>query len=121
MIFSTLTVMGRMACIHILPVNVTFVTESLGVNELSKQNNFVLNVYLRFSQWRIIGGSMMCCGNQGLPMNEAVETYDTMQKDKEYRNFQHPTDSQIALTTHTPLYIPGRIIHVVRNHPPGSE
>ena len=54
-------------------------------------------------------------------MNEAVETYDTMQKDKEYRNFQHPTDSQIALTTHTPLYIPGRIIHVVRNHPPGSE
>ncbi len=64
---------------------------------------------------------MLCCGNRELPASEAVETYDAMQKDKDERTFQHPTDSQIALTTHTPLFIPGRIIHVVRNHPPGSE
>ena len=32
MIFSMGTVTGRMGCIPILPVNVTFVTESLGVN-----------------------------------------------------------------------------------------
>ena len=80
-----------------------------------------LRVYFYFLQWKIILGSMACCGKRNLSMNEAVETYDMMQKDKEFRNFQHPTDSQIALTTHTPLHIPGRIIHIVRNHPPGSE
>ena len=62
---------------------------------------------------------MLCCGKQDADAvsGEAPgETYD-----KDARVFQHPTDSQIALTTHTPLFLPGRIIHIVRNHPPGSE
>uniref|UniRef100_W5LZG0 Uncharacterized protein n=1 Tax=Lepisosteus oculatus TaxID=7918 RepID=W5LZG0_LEPOC len=32
----------------------------------------------------------------------------------------HPSDLSIALSASTPLYPPGRIIHVVHNHPPES-
>ncbi|XP_053204588.1 diacylglycerol lipase-alpha-like isoform X2 [Panonychus citri] len=33
----------------------------------------------------------------------------------------HPDDSSIALTVHQPLYPPGKIIHIVRNHPAKEE
>ena len=70
---------------------------------------------------------MMCCGgddeetpslSQG---GSQMEMYELMKQEKENRYFLHPSDSQIALTTHTPLYPPGRIIHIVRNHPKGSR
>ena len=35
--------------------------------------------------------------------------------------FVHPRDHRIPLSSHLPLYLPGKIIHVVRNHPPGAE
>jgi len=33
------------------------------------------------------------------------------------RLWTHPSDLTIALSASTPLYPPGRIIHVVHNHP----
>ena len=74
-----------------------------------------------YFQWKIIAGTVFCCGNTDDPIDPGMqETYEQMKQDKETRNFLHPSDSQIALTTHTPLYPPGKIIHIVRNHPKGS-
>lgn len=33
----------------------------------------------------------------------------------------HPSDDGIALSAHTPLYPPGKIIHIVRSHPSGKR
>lgn len=33
----------------------------------------------------------------------------------------HPSDDDIALSAHTPLYPPGKIIHIVRSHPSGKR
>ena len=67
---------------------------------------------------------MCCCpesDDDGIKaMADGLEIDEEMKHDKESRYFLHPSDSQIALTTHTPLYIPGKIIHVVRNHPKDS-
>ena len=68
---------------------------------------------------------MMCCRQEDNIDNEdstvMIETHKLMKQEKESRSFTHPTDSQIALTTHTPLYPPGKIIHIVRNHPKTSR
>lgn len=73
-------------------------------------------------QWKIIASTMCCCGDSDAPIDPGMlEIYEQMKAEKDSRNFLHPSDSQIALTTHTPLYLPGKIIHIVRNHPKGSE
>ena len=77
-------------------------------------------------QWRIIGGSLLCCRtcerNKYDVQDVEAETVRLFESgrttDRDSRFFQHPTDSQIALTSHAPLYPPGKIIHVVRSHPP---
>ncbi|CAH1799397.1 unnamed protein product [Owenia fusiformis] len=68
-------------------------------------------------KWKTIFGTMLCCGPDPEPSILQMCEY---QKEKEKRMAEfslHPSDSQIALTTHTPLFPPGRIIHIVRNHP----
>lgn len=70
--------------------------------------------------------SIMCCGgDEEAQVTESnsgsqMEMYELMKQEKEARYFLHPSDSQIALTSHTPLFLPGRIIHIVRNHPKDS-
>lgn len=75
-------------------------------------------------QWKVISSSVWCCCNkekeEELAGSSALEDYDALKLEKDLRNFSHPSDSQIALTSHTPLFPPGRIIHIVRNHPKNS-
>ena len=70
-----------------------------------------------------MGTMMCCCGDNydGGSSSEQVIENNEWKTEKEARHFLHPSDSQIALTTHAPLYPPGRIIHIVRNHPRGSK
>jgi hypothetical protein len=81
-------------------------------------------------QWKIIGSSVMCCrcssddaGDAGgrEALSSTVEMSELMRHEKEARSFVHPGDAQISLSAHTPLYLPGTIIHVVRNHPPAGR
>lgn len=69
----------------------------------------------------------MCCGCGSVPTSaanlEAGGCIADYQRDKDQARAQTivPSDSSIALTLHTPLYPPGKIIHVVRHHPNKGE
>lgn len=62
-------------------------------------------------QWRIIVGATKCIPKSELPEELEVTTLAST------RLWTHPSDLTIALSASTPLYPPGRIIHVVHNHP----
>lgn len=63
-------------------------------------------------QWRIIVGATKCIPKSELPEDQVEVT--TLAST---RLWTHPSDLTIALSASTPLYPPGRIIHVVHNHP----
>lgn len=63
------------------------------------------------TQWRIIVGATKCIPKSELPEEVEVTTLAST------RLWTHPSDLTIALSASTPLYPPGRIIHVVHNHP----
>ncbi|KAK6645186.1 hypothetical protein RUM43_001462 [Polyplax serrata] len=79
-------------------------------------------------KWKTISCSVICCGCTGLPTSaQELKADDSMQleykKDKnKAREFvYHSQTSNVALTSHQPLYPPGRIIHVVRHHTTREE
>lgn len=83
-------------------------------------------------QWKILGASMMCCGRQkvlsALPNSPVVSIEEAgaagstnnsaCSKDVPSAPMKKmPSETNISLSTHQPLYPPGRIIHIVRQHP----
>ncbi|XP_048118549.1 diacylglycerol lipase-alpha isoform X1 [Alosa alosa] len=70
-------------------------------------------------KWRIIAGGTKC-----IPKSEFPSEEDGPQPQgsapPSSRLWLHPSDLSIALSASTPLYPPGRVIHVVHNHPPES-
>lgn len=69
-------------------------------------------------QWKIILGGVLCC----CPEDLNIDMSDGFAEKNNFRDVAtHPSDSSIALTVHQPLYPPGRIIHIVRNHPKKEE
>jgi hypothetical protein len=56
-------------------------------------------------------GATKCIPKSELPEEVEVTTLAST------RLWTHPSDLTIALSASTPLYPPGRIIHVVHNHP----
>lgn len=69
-------------------------------------------------KWKIIGGGMICCCSKS-PADSDYDEQDISDiiANKEKELTLHPNDESIALTVHQPLYPPGKIIHIVRNHP----
>lgn len=68
-------------------------------------------------QWRIIAGGTKCIPKSELPLeDEDAQTQPAAPPSACL--WLHPSDLSIALSASTPLYPPGRIIHVVHNHPP---
>lgn len=53
--------------------------------------------------------------------DQAMSDYIKEKRETRTLGGVHPSDSSIALTTHQPMYPPGRIIHVVRHHPTKDE
>ena len=74
-------------------------------------------VYVSLCQWRIIAGGTKCIPKSELPVEEDVVQVQPAAPPNS-RLWLHPSDLSIALSASTPLYPPGRIIHVVHNHPP---
>ena len=74
------------------------------------ENNFFFSNH--FLQWQIITKAL-CCGTG----SASKMTYENVREDIERNVTAHPSDEQIGLTAHKPMYPPGRIILVVRNHP----
>ncbi|XP_017694423.1 PREDICTED: sn1-specific diacylglycerol lipase alpha [Lepidothrix coronata] len=85
----------------------------IGLSQLEGFRRQLLDVLQRSTKpkWRIIVGATKCIPKSELP-EEPEESSVPSQ-----RLWAHPSDLTIALSASTPLYPPGRIIHVVHNHP----
>ncbi|XP_061856570.1 diacylglycerol lipase-alpha isoform X2 [Colius striatus] len=85
----------------------------IGLSQLEGFRRQLLDVLQRSNKpkWRIIVGATKCIPKSELP----EETEENSAPSN--RLWSHPSDLTIALSASTPLYPPGRIIHVVHNHP----
>ncbi|XP_004683442.1 PREDICTED: sn1-specific diacylglycerol lipase alpha [Condylura cristata] len=85
----------------------------IGLSQLEGFRRQLLDVLQRSTKpkWRIIVGATKCIPKSELPEEVEVTTLAST------RLWTHPSDLTIALSASTPLYPPGRIIHVVHNHP----
>ncbi|KAM7019380.1 diacylglycerol lipase-alpha [Passerculus sandwichensis] len=103
--FVTAVVLGK----DLVPRQV----EEIGLSQLEGFRRQLLDVLQRSTKpkWRIIVGATKCIPKSELP-EEPEENSVTSN-----RLWTHPSDLTIALSASTPLYPPGRIIHVVHNHP----
>ncbi|KAF2901647.1 hypothetical protein ILUMI_04542, partial [Ignelater luminosus] len=107
------------------------VVPRLGLNQMEALRADLINAIKRSvdPKWKIISCGVMCCCCAIEPTSATeLSTADQAMSDyiKEKRETRtvggvHPSDSSIALTTHQPMYPPGRIIHVVRHHPTKDE
>ncbi|XP_018420673.1 PREDICTED: sn1-specific diacylglycerol lipase alpha [Nanorana parkeri] len=85
----------------------------IGLSQLEGFRRHLLDVLQRSNKpkWRIILGGTKCIPKSELPdESEGIPVPNN-------RLWTHPSDLTIALSASTPLYPPGRIIHVVHNHP----
>ncbi|KAJ3593253.1 hypothetical protein NHX12_005588, partial [Muraenolepis orangiensis] len=91
----------------------------IGLSQLEGFRRHLLEVLQKSNKpkWRIIAGGTKCIPKSELPVEEdVVQVQPTPQPNS--RPWLHPSDLSIALSASTPLYLPGKIIHVVHNHPP---
>lgn len=76
-----------------------------------------MHFFFPLHQWRIIAGGTKCIPKSELPLEDDDPQVQPAAPPSS-RLWLHPSDLSIALSASTPLYPPGRIIHVVHNHPP---
>ncbi|KAF5296341.1 hypothetical protein FQA39_LY12558 [Lamprigera yunnana] len=107
------------------------VVPRLGLNQMEALRADLINAIKRSvdPKWKIISCGVMCCccsieptsATELSTADQAMAEY--IQEKQQSRTFGgvHPSDSNIALTTHLPMYPPGRIIHIVRHHPTKDE
>ncbi|KAI1890097.1 hypothetical protein AGOR_G00169710 [Albula goreensis] len=90
----------------------------IGLSQLEGFRRHLLEVLQRSNKpkWRIIMGGTKCIPKSELPVDE--ESQGQTVAPLSTRLWLHPSDLSIALSASTPLYPPGKIIHVVHNHPP---
>uniref|UniRef100_A0A7N9B041 Diacylglycerol lipase-alpha n=1 Tax=Mastacembelus armatus TaxID=205130 RepID=A0A7N9B041_9TELE len=91
----------------------------LGLSQLEGFRRHLLEVLQKSNKpkWRIIAGGTKCIPKSELPL-EDDDPQSQPAAPPSSRLWLHPSDLSIALSASTPLYPPGRIIHVVHNHPP---
>ncbi|XP_076879205.1 diacylglycerol lipase-alpha [Brachyhypopomus gauderio] len=90
----------------------------IGLSQLEGFRRHLLEVLQKSDKpkWRIIIGGTKCIPKTELPLEDEVPSQGVTPSNS--RLCLHPSDLSIALSASTPLYLPGRIIHVVHNHPP---
>ncbi|XP_050302492.1 diacylglycerol lipase-alpha isoform X2 [Anthonomus grandis grandis] len=101
------------------------VVPRIGLHQMETLRTDLINAIKRSvdPKWKTITCSIICCGcsepTSAVEMSsQKTEVSEYMRTKKDARcTGLHPSDSTIALTSHQPLYPPGRIIHVVRDHP----
>ncbi|XP_018331978.1 sn1-specific diacylglycerol lipase alpha isoform X2 [Agrilus planipennis] len=108
------------------------VVPRIGLNQMEALRADLINAIKRSidSKWKIITCSVVCCCCGAEPTSATelakkesaiMEYMNSKTQVRSLGNVRHPSDSSIALTSHEPLYPPGRIIHVVRHHPKKGE
>ncbi|KAL1480575.1 hypothetical protein MTO96_050915, partial [Rhipicephalus appendiculatus] len=90
------------------------VVPRIGLHQMEALRTDLINAIKRSAdpKWKIILGGVLCCCPDEVDF-DGVEGPTLANRDVT----SHPSDATIALTAHQPLYPPGRIIHIVRNHP----
>ncbi|KAG0416425.1 hypothetical protein HPB47_006439, partial [Ixodes persulcatus] len=90
------------------------VVPRIGLHQMEALRTDLINAIKRSEdpKWKIILGGVLCCCPDEVNFDR-MEDLTSASRDVT----SHPSDSTIALTAHQPLYPPGRIIHIVRNHP----
>lgn len=109
------------------------VVPRLGLHQLETLRSSLMTAINKSTdpKWEILGSSMLCCGrrkdNSKLPspvvsIEEGGGSKDVPSSSTTAAVLtKHPSDTNVSLSTHQPLYPPGRIIHIVRQHPKTSE
>ena len=80
-----------------------------------KQFSFRLEYFFFFLQWKTIANSFSCCSN----ISNLEDNLDLMLRSPSIT--MQLLDGAVNLSTHQPLYPPGKIIHIVRQHPGKSR
>ncbi|XP_029111942.1 sn1-specific diacylglycerol lipase alpha isoform X1 [Scleropages formosus] len=82
----------------------------IGLSQLEGFRRHLLEVLHKSDKpkWRVIMGGTKCIPKSELPLDDGPQP----------QNAAPPSDLSIALSASTPLYPPGKVIHVVHNHPP---
>ncbi|XP_015928278.1 diacylglycerol lipase-alpha isoform X2 [Parasteatoda tepidariorum] len=93
------------------------VVPRIGLHQMETLRSDLINAIKRSQdpKWKIIMGGVLCCCPEEPKFSE--EASISAARDVS----THPSDASIALTVHQPLYPPGKIIHIVRNHPKKEE
>ncbi|XP_052006481.1 diacylglycerol lipase-alpha isoform X2 [Xyrauchen texanus] len=91
----------------------------IGLSQLEGFRRHLLEVLQKSDKpkWRIIAGGTKCIPKSELPLDDGPPLSQGVTPSNS-RLWLHPSDLSIALSASTPLYPPGRVIHVVHNHPP---
>ncbi|KAK2913390.1 hypothetical protein Q8A67_001789 [Cirrhinus molitorella] len=91
----------------------------IGLSQLEGFRRHLLEVLQKSDKpkWRVIAGGTKCIPKSELPMDDEAPVSQGVTPSNS-RLWLHPSDLSIALSASTPLYPPGRVIHVVHNHPP---
>lgn len=110
------------------------VVPRLGLHQLETLRSSLMTAINKSTdpKWKILASSMLCCGQRkdtaskmtNSPVVSIEEGAGGVSKDVPSTAgvlTKHPSDTNISLSTHQPLYPPGRIIHIVRQHPKSSD
>lgn len=110
------------------------VVPRLGLHQLETLRSSLMTAINKSTdpKWKILASSMLCCGQRkdtaskmtNSPVVSIEEGAGGGSKDVPSTAgvlTKHPSDTNISLSTHQPLYPPGRIIHIVRQHPKSSD
>ncbi|KAL1488240.1 hypothetical protein ABEB36_015195 [Hypothenemus hampei] len=105
------------------------VVPRIGLHQMETLRTDLINAIKRSvdPKWKTITCSIICCGcsqpTSAVEMSHGETEVCEYMRSKENARCMgtHPSDSSIALTSHQPLYPPGRIIHVVRHHPTSGQ
>ncbi|KAG5893315.1 hypothetical protein JTB14_000274 [Gonioctena quinquepunctata] len=101
------------------------VVPRIGLHQMETLRTDLINAIKRSvdPKWKTISCSVLCCGCSQptsaveLSTNEGdVSDYMRCKQNARCTGL-HPSDSSIALTSHQPLFPPGRTILIVRHHP----
>nr|CAH7712239.1 unnamed protein product [Callosobruchus chinensis] len=101
------------------------VVPRIGLYQMETLRTDLINAIKRSvdPKWKTIACSVLCCGcsqpTSAVELSTGEKDVCEYMRSKENARCMglHPSDSSIALTSHQPLFPPGRIIHIVRHHP----
>ncbi|XP_056633606.1 diacylglycerol lipase-alpha isoform X2 [Diorhabda sublineata] len=105
------------------------VVPRIGLYQMETLRTDLINAIKRSvdPKWKTISCSVLCCGCSQptsaveLSTGEKDVTEYMRSKEKARAISIHPSDCTIALSSHPPLYPPGRMIHIVRHHPTSGQ